>query len=180
MRSEALVEGRYECFGEVAWPDFFSEQQCWEHYREAVAQDAYWLSCEETALVALLAGRSVDIYKFNMMLSTFELEASIRSPIVDMEVVSIALEPGEEDRGGVRGHFSRIWPETTWDEHAVIVAAATARQQRELEEMRLRDRDAQGERDRLSLGRRDDGQERGSPSRASSCPSFSSEVQSGP
>jgi hypothetical protein len=170
------VEGRYECFGEVGQPDFFSTQKCWEHYREVVAHDAYWLSCEEAALVALLAGRSVDIYKFNITESSFEIVASARTSGVETEVVSIALEPGAEDHGGVRGHFSRIWPETNWDDHAVIVAAARARRQQELEEEQLRGHGPEGALNRPSPGDQGDRHEGGSLSRASSCSSFSTQA----
>ncbi len=175
------VVGRYECFGEIEQPEFFSAQQRWEHYREVVTHNAYWLSCEEAALVALLAGRSVDVYKFRMMegKSSFELEASARSLVMEMEIVSIALEPGPEGQGGVRGHFSRIWPETSWNDHFVSVAAARARRQHELEEEQLGDHDPQSGRGEPSPDDQGAGQERGSLSRASSCSSFSSQVPCG-
>ena len=168
------VEGRYDCFGDEELPPFFSPQRSWEHYREAVAQDAYWLSCEEAALVALLAGRSVDIYEFNMKERSFELVVSARSPTVDTEVVSTALQPGEEDPR--RGHFSRIWPEARWREHAAMVtaaAAARASAQQELIEERLRDHDVRDGISGAALGDQVEGQEGCSISRASSCTSFS-------
>jgi len=168
------VKDRYECFGEGERPDFFSLQRSWEYYREAVVHEDYWLSCEEAALIALLARRNVDIYKFNGR--GFEHVVSACASDGETDVVSIALEPGPQGLGGVRGHFSRIWPEASWGEHAVMVAAARARRQQELDELRLREHDQEGDHNR-SRGQDD---EQGAMSRTSSCTSFSTQVSCAP
>jgi len=164
------VKDRYECFGEGERPDFFSLQRSWEYYREAVVHEDYWLSCEEAALIALLAKRNVDIYKFNGR--GFEQVVSARASAVEADVVCIALEPGPQGLGGVRGHFSRIWPEASWGEHAVMVAAARARREQELDDVQLREHSPQGDHSRL----REQGGEREAISRASSCTSFSTRM----
>ena len=170
------VEGRYECFGQGGRPTFFSAQTGWEYYREAITHGSYWFSCEEAALIALLAGRNIDIYKFNRMESCFELQASARSAVPEPEVVAIALDPGPEEQDIVRGHFSRIWPATSWDDHAAIVAAARESRQRELEAQQLRDDGAHSAHSQPPPGDHGDEQEGAPLLRSASSSTFSSQI----
>ena len=173
------VEGRYECFGQGGRPHFFSAQTSWEYYRQAVTHASYWFSCEEAALIALLAGRNIDIYKFNRMESCFELQASARGPAAELEVVAIALDPGPEEQPIVRGHFSRMWPATSWEDHAAIVAAAIESRQRELEAQQLRDNEAHSGHGQPPPGDHSHEPEGAPLVRSASCSTFSSEIPCG-
>ena len=116
------VQARSECFGEVALPQFFAEEHAWQVYRRTVVQEAYWLSYFEVALIALLAHRSVHITRFAAEEERFHSLVSVTSA-EDQDGSTIALDPGE-DQGSARGHFSRIWPQSSWDEHMCHRTAA--------------------------------------------------------
>ena len=120
------VQERYECFGDIEQPDFFSEDDAWTVYRQAVViHGAYWLSSDEAALAAQLAKRSVDVYVFNEedfeTPSTFTKVVSASEP-AGPNLISIALKPGGAGKDSMRGHFSRVWKREVWDAYLVRCA----------------------------------------------------------
>ena len=110
-----VISRRMACYGELDAPQAFKNEEAWPLYRDVVQNEGYWFSPNEVLLFAALQRRNVRVLLYHAGSATFQLLGSLEA-FPGTPLITIALDPGDAAAGNVRGHFSRLFSESEWDE----------------------------------------------------------------